>query len=171
MTKFSVSKKSILKASLELRQEIRDAFKTAVPPICIEMGRRDDVEAFAMLFETALHTYSGKSISCKNAKSNAPSSYTAEELWMLEKDKYPVELFFKSAEDIEDFAEGYLNAAGTISRQQEKARIEKMAKDKEGAKQLALEVAAKFLANGMSMEGVAEIVGMPVEELKEALAC
>ena len=90
---------------------------------------------------------------------------------MLEKDKYPVELFFKSAEDIEDFAEGYLNAAGTISRQQEKARIEKMAKDKEGAKQLALEVAAKFLANGMSMEGVAEIVGMPVEELKEALAC
>ena len=35
---------------------------------------------------------------------------------------------------------------------------------------MALEVAAKFLANGTSMECVAEIVDMSVEELTEALA-
>ena len=39
-----------------------------------------------------------------------------------------------------------------------------------GARKMALEVAAKFLANGTSMECVAEIVDMSVEELTDALA-
>ena len=106
--------KSKLENESQLIEEIKDAFNTAIPPICIALDNREDIKVFASIFKSPEHGYHGKRISCKNAKSYAPSTYAAAEIYTLETDKFPIELFFKSIQDLEDFADGYLRAVETI---------------------------------------------------------
>lgn len=109
----SISKKSLENAS-KLVAEVKEAFNTSVPPVCITINNRDEVKAFATIFKSAEHSYHGKRITCKNAKSFAPSTYAAAEIYTLESDRFPIDLFFKSIEDVKDFADGYLRAVETI---------------------------------------------------------
>lgn len=94
-------------------EEVNEAFKSTMPPIGFEIAQGEDVAVFAKVFNSAEHSYRGKRISCKNAKSFAPLTYAAVEIYTIERDKFPIVLFFKSILDIEDFAEGYLRAIET----------------------------------------------------------
>lgn len=112
MSNITVSQEKLANAP-QLIEEVKEAFNTSIPPISIQISNRADVNAFATIFKSAEHSYHGKRISCKNAKSFAPSTYAAVEIYTLENDRFPIELFFKSIQDIEDFAEGYIWAVET----------------------------------------------------------
>lgn len=113
MSNITVSQEKLANASL-LIEEVKEAFNTSVPPISILISNRADLKAFATIFKSAEHSYHGKRISCKNAKSIAPSTYAAAEIYTLENDRFPIELYFKATQDLEDFADGYLRAVATV---------------------------------------------------------
>lgn len=113
MSNINVSHEKLAHAP-QFIEEVKEAFNTSIPPISIQIDNREDVKSFAMIFKSKEHSYHGKRISCKNAKSFAPSTYAAVEIYTLENDRFPIELFFKSIQDLEDFADGYLRAVETV---------------------------------------------------------
>lgn len=113
MSNITISREKLADAH-RLVEEVEEAFNTSIPPISIQISNRADVKAFATVFRSAEHSYQGKRISCSNAKSYAPSTYAAVEIYTLEDNKFPIVLFFKTLQDIEDFAEGYLRAVETV---------------------------------------------------------
>lgn len=101
---------SFLENTALLVEEVKNAFNTSIPPICISISNKADVACFAKVFKSSEHCYLGKRILCKSATSFAPSTFAAAEIYLLEDEKFPIQLSFKSISEIEDFADGYLQA-------------------------------------------------------------
>ena len=113
-TIITVSKSKLSNANAFI-EEVKEAFNSAIPPVCFEISNREEVEEFAVLFKSSEHGYFGKKISCKSADNLVPSNCTASEIFCLKGNKYPIELSFKSIANLEDFATGYMKAVGTLS--------------------------------------------------------
>ena len=97
----------------EFREEIISVLNTS-PSAIFEIANREDLDGFVKVFDPGQKGFLGRKISCKHAKSNMSMNYLAKEIYLFTSDKYPLEISFKSAEDLEDFAVGYTKAAQTI---------------------------------------------------------
>ena len=107
---------TITKPELErpdFREEILSSLRK-VPSQTLIMPNRDALDEFVKLFDPGEKGFLGRKISCKHASTNMPMKYSAKEIYLFSGGKYPLELTFKSVEDLEDFAVGYKRAAETI---------------------------------------------------------
>ena len=106
-------------------EDINNALNSA-PSVCFSISNREDLNAFVKAIAPKQKGYLGRKISCKHANSNMPMNYSAKEIFSFTSDKYPLELHFKSQQDLEDFAIGYDKAAQTIPAPKEVVNSEKI---------------------------------------------
>ena len=89
--------------------EIKNAFKTTIPPVCISFDTKESVEQYIQPF-LGEKGYIGKRVSCKHAKSGSFSNFTVNEIYAFEAERYPIQLSFKQLAEFEDFAKGWSRA-------------------------------------------------------------
>lgn len=87
--------------------EVRKAFETAIPPIIFSINKKEDVESFAQQLQSD-KGFLGKRVSCKHAKSGSFGTFSLNELYSFESERYPIQLSFKQLKECEDFANGWL---------------------------------------------------------------
>ena len=97
----------------ELHEEIISLLGSS-PSVNFVIISREDLEGFVRVVTPNQKGYLGRKISCKHAQSNMPMNYFAKEIYLFSNEKYPIELSFKTIEDLEDFALGYNKASITI---------------------------------------------------------
>ncbi len=116
----------------KLIETIRSAFNNEIPPVWFSFERRDVIEAFTKAVRSDNRGFYGKRALCHHAKNAMQINLTANEVFTLSLDKYPVSLGFKSIGDLEDFAVGYTlaaeNAPGWIPAPSEEAKAEDKSK-------------------------------------------
>lgn len=129
-TIITVSKNKLSDANAFIK-EVKDTFNSTIPPVGFEISSREEVEEFANLFKSTENGYYGKKISCKSANSYAPSNFTASEIFCFKEDKYPIELYFKSIANLEDFAVGYMKAVETLPAPEPETSVLQSLKEQE----------------------------------------
>lgn len=89
--------------------EVKNAFKTAIPPICISFDTRESIEQYIQPF-LGEKGYVGKRVSCKHAKIGSFGNFSVNEIFGFKEEHYPIQLSFKQLAEFEDFAKGWSRA-------------------------------------------------------------
>ena len=89
--------------------EVKNAFKTAIPPICISFDTRESIEQYIQPF-LGEKGYIGKRVSCKHAKIGSFGNFSVNEIFGFKEEHYPIQLSFKQLAEFEDFAKGWSRA-------------------------------------------------------------
>ena len=86
--------------------EVRSAFKSAVPPVCIAIDTKENVELFTQMFPSE-RGYLGKRVACKHAMIGSFNNFSINEIFSFGEERYPIQLSFKQISELEDFAKGW----------------------------------------------------------------
>lgn len=89
--------------------EVRSAFKTALPPVCITIDTKENVELFTQLFPSE-RSFLGKKVACKHAMIGSFNNFSINEIFRFGEERYPIQLSFKQISELEDFAKGWQRA-------------------------------------------------------------
>ena len=89
--------------------EVRSAFKSAVPPVCIAIDTKENVELFTQMFPSE-RGYLGKRVACKHAMIGSFNNFSINEIFSFGEERFPIQLSFKQISELEDFAKGWQRA-------------------------------------------------------------